>query len=57
MENLARVGRKFELDQIQANSSQLTPSGWPNDTQLHRSCELGSSWFELGEPFGQGLSA
>ena len=53
MENLARVGRKFsELDHIQANSIQLKPSGWPNDTQLHRSCELGSSWLELGEPFG-----
>ena len=38
VENLARVGRKFELDQIQANSIQLEPtqpSGWPNDTQLH----------------------
>ena len=22
------------------------------DTQLHRSCELGSSWLELGGPFG-----
>ena len=38
-----------------SNSSQLDPSGWPNDTQLHRSCELGSSWLELGVPFGQGL--
>ena len=26
MENLARVGRTFELDQIQANSSQLKPT-------------------------------
>ena len=38
-----------------SNSCQLKPSGWPNDTQLHRSCELGSSWLELGVPFGQGL--
>ena len=28
---------------------------WPNDSQLHQSCELGSSWLELGVPFGQGL--
>ena len=55
VEYLARVGRKFELDQIQANLSQLKPSGWPNDTQLHRSCELGPSWLELGVTFGQGL--
>ena len=55
VENVARVGRKFELDQIQANSIQLKPSGWPNDTQLHRSCELGSNWLELGGPFGQGF--
>ena len=27
VENLARVRRKFELDQIQANSIQLEPSG------------------------------
>ena len=52
---MARVGRKFELDQIQANSIQLQPGGWPNDTQLHRGCELGSSWLELGGPFDQGL--
>ena len=43
MKNVARVGRKFELDQIQANSIQLKPSGLPNDTELHRGCELGSS--------------
>ena len=49
------LGEKSELVQIQANSIQLNPSGWPNDTQLHRSCELGSSWFELGVPFCQGL--
>ena len=55
MENLARVGRKFELDQIQANSSQLKPSGWQNDTQLHRGRELGSSLLELGGPFRQGF--
>ena len=30
----------------QSNSSQLKPIGWPNDTQLHRSCELGSSWVD-----------
>ena len=39
-----------------SNSSQLKPSGWPNDTQLHRSWELGSSWLELAVPFGQGFS-
>ena len=44
VENVARVGRKFELDQFQPNSIQLKPSGWPNDTQLHRSCEFGLSW-------------
>ena len=57
VENLDRVGEKFELDQIQANSIQLKPSGWPNDTQLHPSCELGSTWLELGGPFGQGFSS
>ena len=36
-----------------SNSSQLEPSRWPNDTQLHPSQKLGSSWFELGGPFGQ----
>ena len=56
MKNLTQVGRKFELDEIQANSSQHKPSGWPNDNQLHRSCELGSSWCELGGPFGQGFT-
>ena len=39
-----------------ANSSQLRPSGWPNDTQLPRSWKLGSSWLELGVPFRQGVS-
>ena len=58
VERLARVGRKCELDQIQANSIQLEPSGWPNDTQLHpTSCELGPSWLELGGTCGQGLIA
>ena len=43
VEHLARVGRKFELDQIQANSSQVGP----NDTQLRRIVNLtrvGLSW-------------
>ena len=31
VENLARVGRKFELDQTQTNSSQLKPSACLND--------------------------
>ena len=52
---LARVGRAFELVQIRANSIQLEPSGWPNDTQRGPSSKLGSSWLELGEPFGQGF--
>ena len=56
MENVARVERKFEFEQIQPNSSQLKPSELPNDAQLHWSCELGSSWIELGGPFGQGFS-
>ena len=59
MENLPRVGRKFELDQIKANSIQLEPTQakWvANDTQLHRSCEPGSSWVESGGPFGQGFT-
>ena len=51
VENLARVGRKFEPD------SQLEPSGWPNNTQLHPSWKLGSSWLELGVPFGQDFKA
>ena len=38
------LGENFELDPIQANSIQLKPSGWPNATQLHRNCELSSSW-------------
>ena len=45
MENLATVGCKLELDQIQANSIQHDPSGWPNDT---RRLDLGASWLELG---------
>ena len=28
--NLARVGRTFELDQVQANSIQLKSSAWQN---------------------------
>ena len=44
--------RKFELDQIQANSSHLKPS----DTQLHRSRELGSSWLELARALASRLS-
>ena len=54
--NLTRVGRQFELGQMQANSSHLEPSGWTNDTQFHRHCDwLGSSCLELGVSFGQGL--
>ena len=48
-ENLSLI--KFKT--TRSNSSQV--AGWPNDTQLHRSCELGSRWFELGGPFGQGF--
>ena len=40
------LGRKFEVDQNQADSIQLEPSGWRNDTQLHPSWKLGSSWLE-----------
>ena len=53
LENVARVGRKLELDQIQANSIQREPTQAklvPIDTQLHRSCELGSNWLGLGGP-------
>ena len=56
VENLARVERKFELDRFEptrSNSSQLEPSGRPNDTQLHPNWKLGSSWLELGVSFGQ----
>ena len=56
MKNVARVGRKFELhQQVQADSSQLKPSRWPNATQLHRSWELGSSWLESGGAFGAAI--
>ena len=59
--NVARVGFSWktwlELGEYlslikfkptRSNSSRLKPSGWPNDTHFHRSCELGSSWLELG---------
>ena len=39
----------IKLKPTRSNSSQLKPSGWPNDTQL---CEL---WLEMGVTFGQGL--
>ena len=45
--NLARVGWKFELDQIQANSSQLKPSGWPtipNSIEVGNLARVGLSW-------------
>ena len=48
-ENLSFI--KFKPSR--SNSSQLKPSEWPNDTQLHRRCELGSSWLEMGGPFGR----
>ena len=44
VENLARVGPKFELDQIQANSSQ---EGGQAIAKLN-------TWLELGVLFGQG---
>ena len=56
MENVARVGRNFKLDQIQDNSIELEPSGWPNDTQLHPRWNHDSSFLELGVPFGQAFT-
>ena len=50
-ENLSLI--KFKPNR--SNSSHLKPSGWPNDTQLNRSCERRSSWLDLGGPFDQGL--
>ena len=47
MENLARVGRKFELDQIQANSIQLKPSGCQtilNSIEVVNLARVGLSW-------------
>ena len=47
MENLDRVGRKFEVDQIDANSSQLNPSEWPtmpNSIEVVNLARVGLSW-------------
>ena len=49
MENLARVRRKCELDEIPAKSSQVGGQTIPN------SIEVGSSWPEFGGLSGQGL--
>ena len=46
-ENVARVGRKFELDQIQANSSQLKQVGGqtiPNSIKVVNLARVGLSW-------------
>ena len=40
MENVARVGRKFELDQIQANSSQVGGQTIPNSIEVVNLAEL-----------------
>ena len=34
MQNLTRIGRKFELDQIQANSSQVDGQMIPNSIEV-----------------------
>ena len=58
VETLLELGEKLSLIKFKptrSNSSRLKPSVAKRDTQLHRSCELGSSWLELGVPFGQGF--
>ena len=44
MENLARVGRKFELDQIQANASQVGGQTIPNSIEVVNLARVGLSW-------------
>ena len=44
VENLARVGRKFELDQIQANSSQVGDQMIPISSQVESLDGVGLSW-------------
>ena len=52
------LGKNLSLMKFKAtwsNLRQLKSIGWPNDTQLHWSCELGLSWLELGGPFPRGF--
>ena len=44
MEKLARVGRNFELDQIQANSSQVGDQTIPNSIEVVNLARVGLSW-------------
>ena len=54
---LAELAKRWKTWlELGENLSFIKFSGWPNDTQLLRSCELGSSWLEMGGPFDQGFS-
>ena len=44
MENLTRVGQNFELDQIQANSSQVGGQTMPNSIGVVNLARVGLSW-------------
>ena len=43
------------LSLIKFKPTRAKGGRWPNDTQLHPSWKLGSSWLELEVPFGQGF--
>ena len=43
MENVAQVGRKFELDQIQADSSQVGAEIIPNSIEVLNLARVGLS--------------
>ena len=44
MENVGRVGRKSELDQIQANSRQVGGETIPNSIEVENWARAGLSW-------------
>ena len=56
VENMALVGRKFELDQIQVNMIQLEPTQAKWVAQRYLTPSKLWTWFELEGPFGQGFS-
>ena len=47
MENVARVGQKPALDQIQANSSQVDSQTMANLDQVETLARVGLSWDRL----------
>ena len=44
MENLAHIGRRFELDQVQTNSSQVGGQIIPNSMEVVNLAQVDLSW-------------